>query len=65
MTDEADRPPLITFGEAEAIGHALHDHWEKMGATPPLDRQDMAWGDIVQFVLRKASEAVLAREGEQ
>jgi hypothetical protein len=55
-------PPLITFAEAEQLGGDLHDHWATMAGTlPPLDREDMAWADIVQFILRRASEVVRAR----
>jgi hypothetical protein len=54
---------LLTFAEAGLVGEALHDHWEKMAGQAPLTREDMAWGDMVQFVLRKARDAVDAREG--
>jgi hypothetical protein len=57
--------PLITFDEAQRIGGELHDHWQRQsGKPPPLARHDFAWGDMVQFVLRKAHEAVQARESE-
>jgi len=56
--------PLITFAEAEAIGHQLHDRFEAMTGRPaPLASDDQAWGDIVQFVLRKARDAVEVRDG--
>jgi hypothetical protein len=54
--------PLITFTEAEAIGQRLHDRWHSMTGKPPLERDDMAWGDIVQFVMRCAGEAIVERE---
>src|SRR5688500_7026878 len=49
-------PPLITFAQAEAIGQQLHDHWLKMAGSAPMDRDDQGWGDVVQFVIRKARE---------
>ena len=55
-------PPLVSFSEAEAIGVALHDHMEKHLGSVPMDRDDMGWGDLVQFVLRRASETVRDRE---
>jgi hypothetical protein len=62
MTDPAVLSPLITFAEAEAVGAALHDHFEKQLGTTPMARDDMGWGDVVQFVLRTASAAVRARD---
>jgi hypothetical protein len=55
-------PPKLTFSEAEVIGVALHDHLEKQLGTAPMARDDMGWGDVVQFVLRRASETVIERE---
>lgn len=68
-TDEAPAPeiPLITFGQAEVVGRALHDRWEKMTGRAPLDVEDMAWADLVQFVLRTAkniTDDAKARGGE-
>ena len=55
-------PPSITFTEAERIGAELHDRWSTMAdGDVPLEREDMAWGDIVQFVVRRATEVVRAR----
>lgn len=51
------RPGPISYGQAEAIGRELHDRWATMsGKEPPLSREDMAWGDVVQFVIRTARE---------
>lgn len=55
-------PPLLSFSEAEAVGAALHDHMEKQLGAVPMDRDDMGWGDLVQFVLRRAGETVRDRE---
>ena len=56
-------PPLIRFAEAEAIGAELHDRWQLLsGADAPLTRDDMAWGDVVQFVIRRAAEVASGRE---
>ena len=55
-------PPLVTFSEAEGIGGELHDRWAAMaGGDPPLARDDFAWADICQFVIRKADDAARAR----
>lgn len=55
-------PPLVTFTEAEAIGGELHDRWAKFTReTPPLGREDFAWADMVQFVIRRADEAARER----
>lgn len=55
-------PPLVTFTEAETIGGELFDRWAALaGSEPPLTRGDFAWADMVQFVLRRASEAARAR----
>jgi hypothetical protein len=54
---------LISFAEAEAIGLAVHDRIAAMGAVPPMRRDDLGWGDLVQFVLRSARSAAAARGG--
>lgn len=47
--------PLLTHAQAETVGQQLHDRWHVMAAgTVPLTRDDLAWADIVQFVLRTA-----------
>ena len=53
---------LLTFAEAEIIGIALHDRLVANDVTPPLARDDMAWADLVQFVMRQAAEAHAARK---
>jgi hypothetical protein len=55
--------PLLTFAQAEEVGQALHDRWETITGTAPLKRDDLAWGDVVQFVIRKARDA--AQEAQQ
>lgn len=52
---------IINFGEAEAIGQAMHDRFVEFGVTLPLSRDDMGWADLVQFVVRKANAALAAR----
>ncbi len=59
----ADPALLISFAEAEAIGVAVHDRWVKLGVAPVLNRDDLGWGDLVQFVVRQANAAVSARGG--
>jgi hypothetical protein len=56
-------PPLVTFTEAEQIGAELHDRWALLsGGEPPLTREDYAWSDIAQFVIRRADEIARARK---
>lgn len=59
---EAYSIPLLTFAEAEQIGAELHDRWQSMAGAVPLARDDLAWGDIVQFICRRARD--LPREPE-
>lgn len=50
-------PNLLTFAQAQAIGSELHARFEAMTGRPaPLDADDMAWGDIVQFVARRRAD---------
>ena len=53
--------PLITFAEAEQIGQEMHDRFVANDVTPPLSRDDLGWADMVQFVMRRANDAVMAR----
>jgi hypothetical protein len=53
MADERETP-LLSFTDAETIGIALHDRWEKMTGEPPLTRDDLGWADVVQFIIREA-----------
>ena len=49
--------PLQTFTRAQAIGELLHDRFNAMtGKDAPFAIDDMAWADIVQFVVRKARD---------
>jgi hypothetical protein len=67
--------PLQSYDRARGIGELLHDRWELMsGGPPPFRPDDLAWGDIVQFVIRRASDPTpivrkhldeLAPEGER
>lgn len=59
---QSRRPDLLTFGQALRVGELLHDRWSIMAGTVPLSRDDMAWGDIVQFVLRTASAVAAGEE---
>jgi hypothetical protein len=54
--------PLITFDQAQAIGEKLYDRWIKMIGAAPLERDDLGWGDIVQFVVREARAAAIEKE---
>lgn len=64
MADETETP-LLTFTDAETIGIALHDRWEKMTGKPPLTRDDLGWGDLVQFVIREARAIDAAKREAQ
>jgi hypothetical protein len=55
---QSRRPDLLTFEQALRVGELLHDRWSIMAGDVPLTRDDMAWGDIVQFVLRSATAEV-------
>lgn len=59
----ASEPLLLTFAQAEFVGEQLHDYWQQMAGEAPLRRDDTAWGDVVQFVLRKARDARDASNG--
>lgn len=56
-------PAVLTFAEAESVGCALFDRWGSIAGavSPPLARDALAWGDLVQFVLRRAGEVVRDR----
>ena len=63
MPREAGEPmPLLTFSDAEAVGAALHDHWQKMTGSAPIERGDLAWADMVQFVARTARARAAERQ---
>lgn len=58
----AEPMPMLTFGEAEAVGRRLHDHWAKMTTDePPMLPDDLGWADLVQLVAREARGLVRAR----
>jgi hypothetical protein len=49
--------PLQSYDRARGIGELLHDRWHVMAeGEPPFGRDDMAWADIVQWIVRKASD---------
>jgi hypothetical protein len=54
--------PLLKFNEAERLGGELHARWNLMtGGDAPLEADDPAWADIVQFIIRRASVVVRER----
>ena len=58
--------PLLTFDEAQSVGEAMHDHWQRITGDAPIARDNLAWADLVQFVTRKACECVIGRDaGEE
>lgn len=56
--------PVLTYSEAEDVGGALHDRWHDLTGAAPAPRDDFAWADLVQLVVRKARERVAMRAGE-
>lgn len=69
--------PRLLHSEAEAVGAALHDYFEKLGLVivdlgkgqvldpeAILARGDLAWADAVQRVLVLAAEKQADREEE-
>lgn len=53
----------LTFAQAEKLGQEMHDRFVSDGRTPPMPRDDLAWADMVQFVMRRAGDLVGEREG--
>jgi hypothetical protein len=58
----AEPMPMLTFTEADRVGHMLHEHWEKMADEAPMLPDDLGWADIVQFVAREARGLVRERQ---
>lgn len=60
------RTDVLTFSEAEALGGEVFDRWVGSAGVDsdwsPFAREDYAWADIVQFVLRRSRDVVAARE---
>lgn len=56
--------PILSFDEAQVVGAQMHDHWLHMTGEVPIDRDNLGWADLVQFVTRKACERVAERESE-
>ncbi|HEX4736711.1 MAG TPA: hypothetical protein VH331_04020 [Allosphingosinicella sp.] len=54
--------PRLSFDDAEAVGAAFHDQWEKLVGPAPIGRDDLAWADLVQFVTRAASSRLAQRQ---
>lgn len=57
----ADPVHLLKFPEAEALGVECHDRMVAMGVPPVLERDDLGWADLVQFVLRRARDIADAK----
>jgi predicted protein tyrosine phosphatase len=57
----AETMPVLSYDDAQAVGEAFHDHWAKMAGSAPIERGDLAWADMVQFVARTARERIAAR----
>ena len=61
LLEDAPVPPILRFDDAQAVGEAVHDQWEKLVGPAPLARDDLAWADLVQFVARAARARVAER----
>ena len=48
--------PLLPFDKAQAIGKRLHDRWEDMTGQEAPEIDELAWGDVVAFIVRCARE---------
>ena len=57
--------PKLNYDDALAVGEALHDHWLKMAGSAPIERDNLAWADMVQFVSRTARARLAAREHQE
>lgn len=53
--------PVLTYSEAEKVGGALCTRFSALTGVKPPTIKDEAWGDICQFVLRHAREAIARR----
>jgi hypothetical protein len=56
---------LLTFTQAANLGRMLHDRCIMMGHQPPLPRNDMGWGDLVQFAVRMMNEGISKEDLDQ
>jgi hypothetical protein len=48
--------PHLPHAKAEEIGAQLCDYWDRIVGEKIPDRDDFAWADMVQFVVRSAQE---------
>lgn len=53
---EINALPHLPHAKAEEIGAQLCDYWDRIVGEKIPDRDDFAWADIVQFVVRRSSE---------
>ena len=56
--------PRLGFDDAQKVGEAFHDQWEKLIGPAPVDRDDLVWADLVQFVARAVRLRAREREAE-
>lgn len=54
---EVIAPPHLSHAKAEKIGEQLCDYWDRIVGKEIPDRDDFAWADIVQFVVRITGES--------
>ncbi|MBJ7526250.1 MAG: hypothetical protein JHD10_03345 [Sphingomonadaceae bacterium] len=47
--------PHFQHDKAEQIGLALHDYWTRIIGDKVPDRDDLAWADIIQFIVRESN----------
>lgn len=55
LKDAANGPCSVSAAD-------IHDHRQKMAGEAPLGRDNLAWGDFVQFVARAARSRAAARQ---
>ena len=50
--------PHLSHAKAEEIGEQLCDYWGRIVGEKIPQRDDFAWADIVQFVVRNACDNI-------
>ena len=50
--------PHLPHAKAEEIGAQLCDYWDRIVGEKIPERDDFAWADIVQFVVRSSNDKI-------
>ena len=56
---------MLNHTEAETVGLELSRKWEGMTGHDAPVMNALTWGDVVQFVLRRAREIEVERNGDK